>query len=282
MPLPPPDYLCIGHFCHDLHNGARLLGGTAAYAALFAHRLGFTTAVLTSLGPDFQFYPTFEATNIQLHLRPARQTTVFENQYLNGQRQQTLHQIAASLRTSDLPTPWRTPPIVHLCPIANELHFDFLQAFPRSLKGACLQGWLRRWDAQGRVRPQAMDWSVLEGLDVAILSREDLRGLPPIIPRLAELVSILIITDGANGAEVYHHNHQWHFPAFPTEERDPTGAGDTFATAFLLHYGTHGDIRLAMAYAHSAAALVVEQVGVGAVEPKMIEGRMGLYIKKYC
>jgi sugar/nucleoside kinase (ribokinase family) len=52
-------------------------------------------------------------------------------------------------------------------------------------------------------------------------------------------ISSVVVTNGPNGAYVRHGGVSTHVPAFPTEPKDLTGAGDMFAGAFL--YGiTHG------------------------------------------
>src|SRR5262245_42442868 len=52
-------------------------------------------------------------------------------------------------------------------------------------------------------------------------------------------IASVVVTNGPNGAYVRHAGVSTHVPAFPTEPKDLTGAGDMFAGAFL--YGiTHG------------------------------------------
>src|SRR5262249_26511108 len=49
----------------------------------------------------------------------------------------------------------------------------------------------------------------------------------------------VVVTNGPYGAYIRHDGAETHVPAFPTEPKDLTGAGDMFAGAFL--YGiTHG------------------------------------------
>jgi sugar/nucleoside kinase (ribokinase family) len=57
--------------------------------------------------------------------------------------------------------------------------------------------------------------------------------------RLNGSVPSAVVTNGPHGAYVRHAGVESHVPAFPTEPKDLTGAGDMFAGAFL--YGiTHG------------------------------------------
>jgi sugar/nucleoside kinase (ribokinase family) len=57
--------------------------------------------------------------------------------------------------------------------------------------------------------------------------------------KLKGMFPSLVVTNGPHGAYIRHAGVEEHIPAFPTEPKDLTGAGDMFAGAFL--YGiTHG------------------------------------------
>ncbi|MBX2891545.1 MAG: hypothetical protein KF734_11490 [Saprospiraceae bacterium] len=255
-------YLCIGHCCHDRLGTQNILGGTASYSALVACRLGFRAGVFTSVGDDFGFFDVFEKNAVRWWNKPAPQTTVFENIYQQGHRTQYLHQRALDLFADDVPPECLAAPVVLFCPIAGEVDFSVLQAFPAALKGATIQGWLRQWDARGKVSPKAMDWSPLAAADVVIMSDADIQGFESAIPVIAAAVEVLVMTQGANGAQVFFNQQILHFPAYPVIEVDATGAGDVFATAFLLKYAATRDVALAAGFAHCAASFVVEGLGV--------------------
>jgi sugar/nucleoside kinase (ribokinase family) len=57
--------------------------------------------------------------------------------------------------------------------------------------------------------------------------------------KLDGLVPSTVVTNGPHGAYIRHDGVETHVPAFPSEPKDLTGAGDMFAGSFL--YGiTHG------------------------------------------
>jgi sugar/nucleoside kinase (ribokinase family) len=136
-----------------------------------------------------------------------------------------------------------------------------LNAFPEALRGATIQGWLRKWDATGKIAPQGMDWDQLAAVDAVIMSDADIRGFETAIPRISALVEVLVVTQGAAGALVFQGNKTYHFPAWPVREVDATGAGDVFAAAFLVKYAETRDIARATGFAHAAASFVVEGIG---------------------
>ena len=260
--LSPVGYLCIGHCCHDLVGGGHILGGTAAYAGLVAQRLGLNVGILTSVGPEFEFSRVFEEHGVQFCSKTAQKTTVFENIYHSDIRTQFLHERAETLYPADVPEVWKTAGIVQFCPIADEVDFSLLRAFPGALTAATIQGWLRRWDEKGKVSPKAMDWQQLVSVDIIVMSDADIAGFESAIPEIASCVRVLVITQGAHGARVFCNGSELFFPSFPVQETDATGAGDVFATAFILKYAEKKDITEASSFAHVAASFVVEGVGI--------------------
>ena len=274
-----PELLCIGFLCHDLHEGKYILGGTASYSSIMASHLGMRTAILTSVGPDFKFYYVFEKHSIDVHKVLARQTTIFENLYDGEIRQQYIHSRATTLLPTQLPSHWQAIPVIKFCLIADEVDITFLQQFPDALIGATIQGWLRQWDEQGKITPKAMDWEMLQYIDIVFMSVDDIAGFEWAIPRMAELVSLLIVTNGKEGALLYIDGETKLYPAFPTTEVDPTGAGDIFAASFLVKYHQTQNCDLAMAYAHAAASYIVEDYGIHLPSLEAIEKRFDIYLK---
>jgi D-beta-D-heptose 7-phosphate kinase/D-beta-D-heptose 1-phosphate adenosyltransferase len=70
----------------------------------------------------------------------------------------------------------------------------------------------------------------------------------------------LIVTHGANGASVIHHDITC--PAPTVEVSDVTGAGDTFLAALAYKYLITADIKLSVEFATRAASITVQHLGV--------------------
>jgi 1D-myo-inositol 3-kinase len=278
-----PAYLCIGHCCHDLLNGKNILGGTASYASLAAQNLGVNSAILTSVGDDFEFHGTFKKHKIGFHYKNAAETTVFENIYdTKGNRTQFLHARASVLRPQDIPEKWANTPIIQFCTIDDEIDFEMLSYFPNSLKSATIQGWLRQWDDVGKISPKAMDWAQLAPLDIVIMSDADILGFEYAMPTIVSTVKIVVLTQGAHGATVFQNGESKYFPSYPVKEVDATGAGDVFSAAFLIKYHETQDIAQATAYAHTAASFVVEGVGINNLQAVFsIKERFNEYCKRF-
>jgi 1D-myo-inositol 3-kinase len=270
-----PSFLAIGHITRDLLPGnSFLLGGTVAFAALTAAYLGEFPAIVTRADQSLLAALAALLPNIELaaHLDPV--TTTFENYYHEGQRIQYLRQRAAPLELTDIPSAWCDAPIILLGPLAQEISLDLIRTLPRSpgsLLAAIPQGWLRRWDADGRIYPTQWEAAeqILPLLDVLLLSRDDLRpfsaegseAVNAVLTRWSGLVPLLIATDGRNGATLFEHGSARHFAAYPANEVDPTGAGDVFAAAFLIHFSRQKDPAAAMNFANCVASLSIEHPG---------------------
>jgi hypothetical protein len=275
------DYLVIGHACQDIVSGGALAaGGTAIYSALTAGRLGMQTAILTSAASDYRFFP--DSPSFVIKCRPSEASTTFENVYTAAGRRQYLRTHAAPIELEDLPPHWRHARIVHLGPVAQEVDPDFLTVFDGALVGVTPQGWMRQWDASGLVSPCAWPDAerILMRADVAVLSPEDVGWDDALIRRYARWAQLLVVTLGGQGARVYYRGEARHFPAFAVEAVDPTGAGDVFATAFLVRYAESRDPFDAAHFANCAASFVVEGLGASGlptraqVEARLRQGRV--------
>lgn len=79
----------------------------------------------------------------------------------------------------------------------------------------------------------------------------------------------LIVTKGANGADIIYHDI--HCPAPKVEVTDVTGAGDTFLAALTYQYLVTKDIKSSVEFATRAASVTVQHTGVYAPTLKEIK-----------
>lgn len=287
--LQAPTFVTIGHVTRDLHaDGSFTLGGTVTFAALTAYRLGLAAGIITSADAQLQAALPHYLPGIALQVRSSAHSTSFANYYDDtGFRTQYLHDRADSLTAMDVPDSWKSAPVILLGPLAQELSPDFVELFPRTsstILAATPQGWLRRWDDDGRVWPAP--WTsaerILPALDILILSHDDLlpfangnrQAADSILQQWSLQVPLLVATDGRHGATLFEHGKIRRFPAYAAQEIDPTGAGDVFAAAFLTHLYQHHDPGQAVDFANCVASFCIEQVGIeGIPTPEQIEQR---------
>lgn len=268
----PIDYLVIGYVCKDLLPDLQPdgygVGGTVAYSALTARNLGQRVAIVTSAAPDFDFHPRLDGIPVSVQDSPV--TTTFENLYSQGVRQQFLRDTANRIGAEAIPSAWRRATIVHLGPVAQDMDESlaecFVNANPGVLLAATPQGWMRQWDATGRVWSKKWDESALpENVRVVIFSKEDVGDDERCFEACVRRFEIAIMTDGRHGATVAWHGEVRRFPVHPAVEVDPTGAGDIFATAFLVALEETGDPWRAARFANCAGAISVTRPGLASI-----------------
>ena len=73
-------------------------------------------------------------------------------------------------------------------------------------------------------------------------------------------VKNVIVKADKNGVYYFGKNYI-HEKAFPAKVVDPTGAGDTFSSAFINNYVKTSDIRSSLRYANAAASFCVQSYG---------------------
>lgn len=78
---------------------------------------------------------------------------------------------------------------------------------------------------------------------------------------LARGIRTIVVKKGARGAECHESEGTWSAPAFPVEEVDPTGAGDTFGATFVTFWLRDFPPAEALRLANAAGALAVGRKG---------------------
>lgn len=273
-----PGYLAIGHLTVDRLATGVAAGGTAAYAAVTASRLGIPSGVVTVAGDEIDWGS--ELQGVEIARVPTTSSTSFRNLYEAGHRVQSLTAIAEPVPARSVPVEWRNCPIVHLAPVAHEVSGEVAGLFQGVLIGFTPQGLLRAWDADGRVRQGQWvgDEQLLGASHVVIFSEEDVAGDEGFLDRCTSRVPVTVLTQGALGAILFTGGRANRFPAFPAREVDPTGAGDVFASAFLIEYHLSRDPHRAAAFACCAASISVERVGLrGTPTREDVEHRLAQY-----
>ena len=259
------DYLVMGHICHDLTPGGRVIGGTAAYSAATAKTLGCRTAIVSSYADSDGWQAWLP--DITIQRVPAQATTTFENIYGPDGRVQVIHAVAGQIGEEDIPPAWQRAKIAHVGPIANEVDPQVIGLFSNSLVGLTPQGWMRQWDGTGRVKAQlwqdAPDYLPLAA--ATFISDEDLVA-PSMLADFRRFSRVLVMTQGPGGSIVYFDEEARSFPAPKVKVEDTTGAGDIYATAYLIRlYQTGGDPWEAARFATQIASISVTRPGMSGV-----------------
>jgi len=260
------DYLVLGHIAEDLIPQGPTLGGTVAYAGLTARAFGLHVGVVTSASNELDLSPLAE---IEMCVLPASETTRINNIYTPAGRKQVLESRAEEITLGAVPSAWRGAPIVHLGPIADEVHHDLVMCSTSSFLVLTPQGWLRTWDEDGLV--SLRNWRVVEELlphaDTVVLSTEDLRHENAAPTDLSDCCPMLVITDGPGDTRVFSNGRESRYRPPPAQLVDPTGAGDSFAGGFMGYLARSGDhsergLRRSIVYGSVVASFTVEDFGL--------------------
>lgn len=269
------DILLIGHITRDLLTsdplGPYRVGGTVSFAAVTALRLDRKPTVVTRVAEDMDLSELPD--EIDLHILPSSTTTTFANIYTMNGRVQHCFTPAPSIMADDIPMAYRRPRAVLLGPLVNEIGPDIARLFSAPTQVvAGPQGWMRRWDEEGRVFSKDWDTAgeILPHLNVLVLSQEDidydLARLNPFFDHIA----MIVLTEYRDGSTLYLRNAdraitKVKIPPRPAKEIDPTGAGDIFATAFMIRLQETGDPIQAARFANVTASYGVEAEGVAGI-----------------
>jgi 1D-myo-inositol 3-kinase len=276
------DFLTVGNLTRDTTPDGFRLGGTVSFAAVTAHRLARHPAILTRASLDgleprapqrpgepvlTTGLPGTPLAGVPVRVMASPVTTTFTNVYGPNGRTQYVTAVAEPVTPDGLPSEWADPPIVLLGSIARELPVHWAAMFPNSLFGIAPQGLMRHWGADGLVRHGRWENAelFLRRADAIFLSREDVGGDDAYILELAGRARLLVVTDGYHGATVYTHGKATSIPPRRAIEVDPTGAGDVFATSFMIRYSETGDPFVAGRFANIVASMSVEGAGMDAV-----------------
>ncbi len=274
-PASGPDILLIGHVTCDLISADResdyRLGGTVSFASVTAIRLGRRASVITRAASttDLSELPA----EVDLHVLPSPETTTFANVYTEHGRIQYCYAQALPITAGDIAPGMRAPRAVLIGPLVNEIGPDVVRIFDeQTLVVAVPQGWMRRWDDTGRVYSKPWDSApdILPYLDVLVLSLEDIDyDVSRLAPAL-EQVPLVVLTEYHDGSTIYRRLENGAVEEIkiaprPAAEFDPTGAGDVFATAFMIRLQETGDPVQSARFANVTASFSVEHPGVSGI-----------------
>lgn len=264
--------LCVGQVTHDRYGGRIVPGGCAFYAARTFAALGARTGLATGVGEDFTCDEGLAELDVMRTV--GGRSTVFLNTYpADGPRVQWIDEVAPAVGPGVLAPRWAEADAVFLGPVFGELVLgDWRTAVTGRLVGLGLQGLLKQAGAPhpeiaGRravvARPFAVDERTMAGIDAVFLSEEDIEvfGTETLLGDLRRAVRLVSVTRGERGATVYRGDEILEVGVAPCEVVDPTGAGDTYAAAFLFALARGDSLADAARLATAAASIVVEAEG---------------------
>jgi sugar/nucleoside kinase (ribokinase family) len=245
-------------------GGLPRLGGVPVYAARALHLLGQPAVVATKLADEDR--PRLAGLGLPIVAESAPRTIEFRIENDDGGRRMAIEELGEPWSPEEA-RGWLTRALadadwVH-CGALTRADFsaETLAVLARgrvlSLDG---QGLVRRADLGDLVLDADYDPDVLRHVGVLKLAREELDalGLELTERSLGSLgVREVVVTLGKTGAVVYADGLAEHIPTIPLEGVDPTGAGDSWMTAYLAYRRRRHSPVSAARLANGAAAAIL-------------------------
>lgn len=251
-----------------------VLGGSAAHVALSAATVGAKVAIVSSVGEDFpaHFLDVLDTKGIDLTgvvKRKGKSSHFWANFAPGGTMSNyRLHfGVGNRLSLRQLSRLSKAAKAVHLGILPPHMQRKILNRV--HTEGKLLSMTTIFHQAQtlrDKILPQLplLDMLFLNAKEAVFLTRKS--DVADAIQALGSFVPLVIVTHGRKGVMVNQKGRIHLIPSYPTQEVDATGAGDSFAGAFLANYLNTGSITLAARWGNAAGALNVRQVGSNALQ----------------
>jgi 2-dehydro-3-deoxygluconokinase len=293
-----PDILCMGEPMLELNqqpagDDGRVLylegqGGDTSNAAIAAARSGASTGYITAIGqdrPGDSFMALWQREGVDTATvlrRPDAPTGLYLVTHDASGHDFTFYRsgsAASRYRPEDVPeAAIRAARILHVSGISQAISDSACDAVFHAMAIARSAGVTVSYDTNLRqrlwpvARAAAVIHAAIAGADIALPSLDDARALtgleaPEAIADFYRGLGckLVLLKLGAAGVLVASQDGRVMVPGRPVRAVDATGAGDTFAGAFLARIAQGADAVAAARYANAAAAL--STTGYGAVAP---------------
>lgn len=289
------EFYAIGHITNDILPEPHV-GGGVSYTAYAAKQLGYDAHIVTKAPEQSRFVRELQALGIIVHCLPlldtanAEKVTTFANiDDAQGRRLQFVSEVQETIGLDDLKhfPDMPSSSLVMVAPVIGEVEPDLLETLSlRRRLAATPQGYFRfiRENSQV-VRETWKHVDVLQHVDISIMSNEDLCfGEPALLneqvkSHIQHMAPMSVITEGGSGSEIGIRDkaNKIHIEAFElssSEIVDLTGAGDTYAFAFISHLSELHDPVQAGAFASLYAALKIGDLANGGIGLSTVPNRI--------
>ena len=232
------------------------LGGSVFFASQLLRILKHKANIVTSYNPN-TLTPILGG-DFNINVIKSNSTTTFVNYYRSGKREQLIKCTASPIQEKDIPKKFLNADLVFAAPVINEIDLDVISLFETNFVVANLQGWLRKVGRTGLVDKKIIDFDqILRYVDIAIISHEDINDWT-VLEIWKDKVDVLVVTIGSGGCKFNVDDKWYHVPAIKAVELDAVGAGDIFATAYMVKYFQTFDCFQSATFANYVAGVSIE------------------------
>jgi sugar/nucleoside kinase (ribokinase family) len=265
----------VGHIAIDKvidEAGQRVqLGGPPSYCALSFGILGDRIHAVSKIGDDISDDFLRKLSELGVNdgdmVVDGAETTRFILDYTQEKRVLGVESVCEKIGSNDIED---LPDAVLITPIIGELTESAVEAIQSDVLALDPQGFLRKPLDDGSIQPRPWrDRELIGRMDVLKASSDEVkliagesdprRGIEKIMKFGA---SVAIITMGQEGSIVATGGRLSKVPAYPSNVRDPTGAGDAFLGSFMSEYLRGEDPVWSACVGSALSSLIVETFGV--------------------
>ena len=265
-------------------------GGAAVYTSLSASLVGANVSLVGRIGEDYRFSYLKNLKRSSINLSGVKvisngkstRFTIIHDKFRANYCDYEIN-VGEGLTPEDIPRNARKSRIVHICPNSPSLQMRFVEFLDTKISLDSISAEIYR-------QPHLFVHELLKRADFYFPNREEatmiyfyLKQNRVIAPskakeiadkikhnHLMEIASyiqphtggILCLKCDEYGVIVVDDESVRHVGAIQENVVDPTGAGDSFAGAFLSKYIKTGDISLSAIYGNTAASFVITDYGI--------------------
>jgi sugar/nucleoside kinase (ribokinase family) len=263
--------LCIDTIETPTGKAERVLGGSGAFSAVAASFFA-RPRLVSAVGTDFPPQHRELLATRRISLDGVQTLDGVPTQFWHGRYHAGLHvrdHIAVDMDIFDswkpvVPETFRDSSYVFLAQMPPNLQhavLDQVQGTPYVLADT-IDYWIRtRREEVTRLFSRASAVVINDGEAELFTGEQDVLRASRAIRQLGP--QLVIVKKGEHGVIVHTHDHFYALPALPTEDViDPTGAGDTFAGAFIASLSAGYSLKRAVAAGIVTASFAVEDFGL--------------------
>ncbi|MBS3148487.1 carbohydrate kinase family protein [Candidatus Woesearchaeota archaeon] len=246
------------------------IGGGGANCAVSFSRLGFRTAYLGKAGADKRGDELLtELRNEKVTFLGPREGETGLSCILSGIKNRTIFSYRGTnnnLRASEVPWKKLDAQWFYLGSLLGESWKTSVKIAKYALREGIPLSWnpsiyLCEMGTR-KLKP------VLDACKILILNKEEAQALSgtnkqtsALLRELHKLVPLVVITDGPNGADSFDGKEQWHIMPKDVTVVEPTGAGDSFASAFVAAHLLGKDVPTCLRWGAAQANSVIQHFG---------------------
>ncbi len=232
-----------------VQTDGRVLSGCSTNFCLAMAKIGVRTTLVGNIGPDFKsvFESGMKKYGIDYIAYNSAQSGGFSLRYYGDKGERELNLLGEAGKIEQFPDRLDQADWVVIAPILGEVDHDYIRRIKDNTPAKIFldpQGILRH-SSDGKiehsklpdteqivsmcniVKPNELECKVMTGID----PREDYKTPAQMIKSWG--AEVVVITLAEKGSIVYDGEEFFEIPAYPADEKDATGAGDTYAAGFM-------------------------------------------------